>query len=174
MFLAALYHENREITIKLSLNFIEKGTKPASKPPNSDPPGNLLPSAEAAARSSDRPYRNLREESCVKIPRCPAPAGRCNSEAGAAGEGDRAFPAAGAKALAGTGYDPEPAGGCKSRRSGVHIGYTSYHLPKRLVRPPCPRNPEAIRAIFAARMARSSFSTFRPLKYGFSARSRVC
>lgn len=41
--------------------------------------------------------------------------------------------------------------------SGVYIGYTYFHLPVSKDRPPCPNNPDAIRAIFAARMAFSSF-----------------
>ena len=59
---------------------------------------------------------------------------------------------------------PELFGGCMSRHSGVHTDYTSIHLPNREDRPPCPKSPLAIRAIFAARMAFSNFSTFRPLK----------
>ena len=43
------------------------------------------------------------------------------------------------------------------RRTGVHTGYTFRHLPLRSCNPPAFKNPEANLAIFAARIARSSF-----------------
>ncbi len=45
----------------------------------------------------------------------------------------------------------------KNHPVGAHIGYTYYHLPGFNEMPDFPRKAEAIFAIFAARIARSSF-----------------
>lgn len=54
---------------------------------------------------------------------------------------------------------PEPGCGEMYHRIGEHNGYTLPYLPVSSCKPPLPRNPEASRAIFAARMAFSSFVT---------------
>ena len=78
-----------------------------------------------------------------------APAGREEPEVA----GDRDF--LWADPEAGTG--PVPVCGDSCRRAEGYIGYTWIHLPVRDCSAPLPKNAEAIFAIFAARMAFSSF-----------------
>lgn len=161
--MGTVYHEHREISIKLSLNFTGKGTIPASARPSSDLPGSLRPSAGGAGRSSDLRHQTPWAGYSSGIRRCPFPVGQ--DKVAAAGVGiaaDTLVPGAGEQEPDGS--CPAYAGGCRNRHSVAHSGYTSHHLPISMDRPPCPKNPEAIRAILAARMAFSSFSTFRPLK----------
>lgn len=54
------------------------------------------------------------------------------------------------------------AGSC--RPAGGYNGYTWFHLPDKNGMPPCPRREDASLAIFAARMAFSSFDTRSPLR----------
>ena len=83
----------------------------------------------------------------------------------AAGRGyDTGVPETEAERFGAGGNCPVCAAGCKSRQSGGYSGYTFPHLPIRADSPPFPKNPEAMRAIFVARMAFSSFSTFRWLR----------
>lgn len=174
-----LYHSYREIAIKFCLIFREKGIVPVSAQPSSDPPDSRLPLTRAAGRSSDHRYQNPLAVNFLEIQKLLTPPGLDNE----LGVGEWAVPGIPAEVSApapGAGSSgvvlPDPAygGGCMSRRIGEYSGYTSAHLPISMDRPPCPKNPEAIRAILAARMAFSSFSTFRLLKYGFSARSSAC
>ena len=180
---------------RAAVSATKTNTAPASAGRCSDPPGSLLPLTEAAAPPADPQYQNpWAGDFARSLPGAVPEAALAVAWADRAGqkgvgsawadrkrepwdgfrkapEADMEAPRVAAALEAASGA---PACGGSCHPAVGYNGYTYGHLPRIFCSAPDWSREEAVPAIFAARMARSSFSTRPWLKYGERALSRFC